>query len=35
VWTVDADADIDLCVELGVDAIISNRPGHVLQRLGR
>jgi len=35
VWTVDDDADIDLCLELGVDAIISNRPGHVLERLGR
>lgn len=35
VWTVDDDADIDLCVSLGVDAIISNRPGHVLARLGR
>lgn len=35
VWTVDEDADIDLCVTLGVDAIISNRPGHVLRRLGR
>ena len=35
VWTVDDDADIDLCIEQGVDAIISNRPGHVLRRLGR
>lgn len=35
VWTVDDDAGIDLCVELGVDAIISNRPGYVLERLGR
>lgn len=35
VWTVDEDADIDLCIELGVDAIISNRPGRVLRRLGR
>ncbi len=35
VWTVDDDADIDLCIDLGVDAIISNRPGHVLERLGR
>jgi glycerophosphoryl diester phosphodiesterase len=35
VWTVDDDVDIDLCVSLGVDAIISNRPGHVLRRLGR
>ena len=35
VWTVDEMADVDLCVELGVDAIISNRPGKVLRRLGR
>ena len=35
VWTVNADADIALCVELGVDAIISNRPGAVLEALGR
>lgn len=30
VWTVDEPADIDLCLRLGVDAIISNRPGDVL-----
>ena len=35
VWTVDQTSDIDLCVELGVDAIISNRPKAVLARLGR
>lgn len=33
VWTVDTDADIDLCLALGVDAIISNRPGYVRERL--
>lgn len=33
VWTVNADEDIELCVELDVDAIITNRPGHVLERL--
>ncbi|RNI25543.1 glycerophosphodiester phosphodiesterase [Flexivirga caeni] len=27
VWTVDAEPDIELCLRLGVDAIISNRPG--------
>jgi glycerophosphoryl diester phosphodiesterase len=26
VWTVDAPDDVSLCVDLGVDAIISNRP---------
>ncbi len=35
VWTVDRTADIDLCIELGVEAIITNRPQHVLEMLGR
>jgi glycerophosphoryl diester phosphodiesterase len=35
VWTVDEKADVELCVELGVDAIITNRPGRVLEILGR
>lgn len=35
VWTVDADTDLDHCVALGVDVVITNRPGHVLRRLGR
>lgn len=35
VWTVDEAADVRLCVELGVDAIITNRPGRVLSLLGR
>ncbi len=35
VWTVNEPADIDLCVGLGVDAIITNRPRAVLDRLGR
>ncbi|MGW3955169.1 glycerophosphodiester phosphodiesterase [Streptomyces sp. NPDC004752] len=35
VWTVNEPEDIDLCVELGVDAIITNRPRAVLHRLGR
>jgi glycerophosphoryl diester phosphodiesterase len=35
VWTVDRAEDIELCIELGVDAIITNRPGRVLRALGR
>ncbi len=35
VWTVNEESDVDLCVELGVDAIITNRPKQVLHRLGR
>lgn len=35
VWTVDEQADVDLCRLLGVDAIITNRPGRVLRMLGR
>jgi glycerophosphoryl diester phosphodiesterase len=29
VWTVDEKPDVELCVEQGVDAIISNRPSRV------
>jgi glycerophosphoryl diester phosphodiesterase len=32
-WTVDEPADIELCRELGVDAIITNRPAAVLTQL--
>ncbi|MFF4588535.1 glycerophosphodiester phosphodiesterase [Streptomyces sp. NPDC001388] len=35
VWTVNEPEDVDACVELGVDAIITNRPRAVLHRLGR
>lgn len=35
VWTVNEPADIDLMRETGVDAIISDRPRDVLDRLGR
>ena len=35
VWTVDEKADLELCVSLGVDAVISNRPARVLGWLGR
>jgi len=35
VFTVDDLADVDRCVALGIDAIITNRPADVLQHLGR
>ncbi|MEV6331453.1 glycerophosphodiester phosphodiesterase [Streptomyces sp. NPDC051909] len=35
VWTVDDPEDVELCVRLGVDAIITNRPKQVLAHLGR
>jgi glycerophosphoryl diester phosphodiesterase len=33
VWTVDDPADVALCAELGVDAVITNRPRSVLAQL--
>ncbi len=33
VWTVNEPADIDYCVEIGVDAITSDHPDRVLARL--
>lgn len=35
VWTVDDPADVDMCVRLGVDALITNRPRQVLEQLRR
>jgi glycerophosphoryl diester phosphodiesterase len=35
VWTVNEPEDVDLCVDLGIDAIITNRPRAVLSQLGR
>lgn len=35
VWTVDHLDDVHLCMDLGVDAIITNRPARVLGELGR
>ncbi|MFI0241743.1 glycerophosphodiester phosphodiesterase [Streptomyces sp. NPDC016845] len=35
VWTVNEPEDVDLCVRLGVHAIITNRPAAVLKHLGR
>ena len=34
VWTVDDAADVDRCLELGVDAIITNRPAFVRDHAG-
>lgn len=34
VWTVDDVEDMDLCAELGVDAVITNRPGTAVSRVG-
>ena len=33
VWTVDKEEDIDRCLDLGVDVIITNRPGRVISRI--
>lgn len=33
VWTVDRPEDVELCMTLGVDAIITNRPGAVLRQI--
>lgn len=35
VWTVNEPEDVDLCIRLGVEAIITNRPKQVLSQLGR
>lgn len=35
VWTVNEPEDVELCVRLGVEAIITNRPKQVLHQLGR
>jgi glycerophosphoryl diester phosphodiesterase len=32
-WTVDEPADVSLCIDLGVDAIITNQPGAVLDAI--
>jgi glycerophosphoryl diester phosphodiesterase len=34
VWTVDGHSDIALCLKLGVDAIITNRPADVIAAIG-
>ncbi|MFF9568425.1 glycerophosphodiester phosphodiesterase [Streptomyces sp. NPDC014685] len=35
VWTVNEPEDVELCLDLGVEAIITNRPKQVLSQLGR
>lgn len=35
VWTVDDPADVQMCVQLGVDAIITNRPASTLAIVDR
>nr|WP_225448537.1 glycerophosphodiester phosphodiesterase [Streptacidiphilus sp. P02-A3a] len=35
VWTVDDPADVELCLRLGVDTVITNHPRRVLDLLGR
>ncbi|GAA0386591.1 glycerophosphodiester phosphodiesterase [Streptomyces luteireticuli] len=35
VWTVNEPEDVELCLRLGVDAVITNRPKAVLTQLGR
>ncbi|MEV0774576.1 glycerophosphodiester phosphodiesterase [Streptomyces sp. NPDC050433] len=35
VWTVNEPEDVALCADLGVEAIITNRPKQVLSQLGR
>ncbi len=35
VWTVNRPEDVEFVVELGVDAVITDRPGAVLRQLGR
>ena len=34
VWTVNTAEDLDLCLDLGVTAVISDRPGYMLELLG-
>jgi len=34
VWIVNDKADLERCLELGVEAVITDRPGHMLSLLG-
>ena len=33
-WTVNTAEDLDVCLDLGVTAVISDRPGYMLELLG-
>jgi glycerophosphoryl diester phosphodiesterase len=35
VWTVNSKSDLDICLDLGVKAVISDRPAYMLDLLGR
>ncbi len=35
VWTVNTESDLRLCVDLGVRAVITDRPAYVLELLGK
>ncbi len=35
VWTVNTEADLDLCLELGVTAVITDRPAYLVDLLDR
>ncbi len=35
VWTVNTEAELQLCLDLGVTAVITDRPSYLLDRLGR
>lgn len=35
VWTVNDDADLQLCLDNGVEALITDRPAWLMERLGR
>ena len=34
VWTVNTAEDLQICLDLGVTAVISDRPAHMLELLG-
>ena len=35
VWTVNTDEQLQLCLDLGVKAVITDRPAYLLEKLGR